>query len=192
DSGLAEPVGIADGYIMSNPVGMMNEPIGFRWPAVIDGLLQRIQNEVRCHAAGGSPTDNALGIGIDYKGHIQPSLPSGHIGEVSDPQSIRAIGHKVTLDQISGACRCAIWHSGTHPFATSDTLDTKATHQAFNRAASPRHAFPIQLLPDLANPIDLEVLLPHTLNIHHELFIPLGPQASQLRIPASGGMSPVG
>src|SRR5690606_41454732 len=95
------------------------------------------------------------------------TLAGRTIGEVSDPQSIRAIGLKVTLDQISGACRCAIWHSGTHPFATSDTLYTKATHQAFNRAARPRHAFPMQLLPDLANPIALEVLLPHTLHTHH-------------------------
>lgn len=39
---------------------------------------------------------------------------------------------------------------------------------------------------------DTKVLFPHTLNIHHELFIPLGSQASQVRIPASGGISPVG
>src|SRR5690606_11799201 len=108
---------------------MVNEPIGVRRPAVIDGLLQCIQYKVCRHATGGLRADDTLDIGLDHEAHIPPSLPSGYIGAVRHPQAIRVIVDEVALDQSPWAGRCAIWHRSTHPFATPDALDTKATHQ---------------------------------------------------------------
>src|SRR5690606_2978893 len=170
---------------------MVNEPIGFRRPAVIDGLLQCIQYKVCRHAAGGSPADDTLGIGINHEGHIQPSLPSGYIGKVCHPQTIRVIGYEVALDQIPWAGRCAIWHCGTHPFATPDALDTKATHQTLHRAAGHCHTFAIQLLPDLAGAVHPKVLLPDALDLDHEALILFGPLAPEFWIAASRGVTPV-
>src|SRR5690606_8440750 len=142
---------------------------------------------------------NVNSSGVLHSKHAQAASPpcrratlAGRtIGKVCHPQAIRVIGDEVALDQTPWAGRCAIWHRSTHPFATPDALDTKATHQTLHRAAGHRHSFPIQLLPNFPSPIDPKVLLPHALDMHHELFIPLGSLASQLRIPASGGMSPV-
>ena len=47
--------------------------------------IQRIQHEVRLHAAADSPAHDAPGIHVHNKGHIQPALPGGDIGEVRHP-----------------------------------------------------------------------------------------------------------
>lgn len=46
DAGFAQAVRIPNRQVLRAPIGMMNQPVGFGRPAVIHGLLQRIQNEL--------------------------------------------------------------------------------------------------------------------------------------------------
>src|SRR5690606_27350308 len=45
DTGFAQAVRMPNGYVLRLPIGVMNKPVGFGRPAIIHGLLQRIQNE---------------------------------------------------------------------------------------------------------------------------------------------------
>jgi hypothetical protein len=50
-------------------------------------------------------------------------------------------------------------------FAAYDALQVQSLHQSFHRAAGCHYAFALELPPDLAHAIDLEVLLPDPLDM---------------------------
>ena len=64
---------------------MVDQSFFRAWPAGVQRLLQRIQNEVGLHRTAHAPAHNASGKDVDDEGYIKPALPGRDIG-VSRPQ----------------------------------------------------------------------------------------------------------
>lgn len=101
---LVQPFGVADADVLTAPVGMVRQGMGC-WLAGIQRLLQRIQHEVRLHAAADPPAHDALGVHIHHEGHVQPALPGGDVGEVRYPQLVGTAGLEVPVDVVQRARR---------------------------------------------------------------------------------------
>jgi hypothetical protein len=60
------------------------------------------------------------------------------------------------------------------------------SHQPLNRAASHRHAFAVELAPNLVGAVGLHVGLPHALDLRHQARVTLGAKRAQRRIALTG------
>ena len=67
-------------------------------------------------------------------------------------------------------------------------MNAKLPHQPFHRAAGHIKAFAAHLVPDLAHPVDLEVLIPDTLHLSAQNLITLGAIRRTIRIAGNGQM----
>jgi hypothetical protein len=54
---------------------VVNQCVGVLGLAVIQGLLQRIQNKVCSHGTALAPAHDPAGINVNHKGHVLPALP---------------------------------------------------------------------------------------------------------------------
>ncbi len=66
--------------ITATMIRLMNQACLSNRPAVVEGLLQGVQNKVRMGGAGGPPSDNPSGEGVDHESHIDEARPCGDIG----------------------------------------------------------------------------------------------------------------
>ena len=57
---------------------------------------------------GELPADDLAAVGVDHEGEEQDALPAAQVGEVGDPEPIRAGGAEVALDQVGPAVRRGI------------------------------------------------------------------------------------
>ena len=62
----------------------MNQAGLSRRPAVVEGLLQGVQNKVCMGGAGGSPSDDPSGEGVDHERHKDEAGPCGDTEPVND------------------------------------------------------------------------------------------------------------
>ena len=116
------------------------------------------------HRSAGLPTDNFPGKGIDDESHIDPPLPSRHIGKICHPELIGPIRAEVTMDKILRARIPLVWNAGPLPFAAPDPLPPLCTHQPLDGAAGHLNPLSAQLVPYLDGSIDLPAYLPDSLN----------------------------
>ncbi len=130
----------------------------------VQGLLQRVENEVSVHGTAHPPADDAAGKNVDNEGDVQPALPSRDIGKVGDPQLIRAVGLELAIDPIQWARGRLVADSGADDLAAPGPLQAKAAHQSLDGATGYRDAFAVQLTPDLVGAVDLQIGLPDPLD----------------------------
>jgi len=71
----------------------------------MERLLQRLKDEIHGHRPTDPPADDAAGEHINDEGHIDEALPSRYVGEVRDPQWIRPLGVKLSVDRVHGVRR---------------------------------------------------------------------------------------
>ena len=74
DTGFAEALRIANRNILCATITMMDQRVAIRLSGV-QGLLQRIQNEIRVHASADAPTDDIAGKDVNDEGDINEALP---------------------------------------------------------------------------------------------------------------------
>jgi hypothetical protein len=60
---FGKALGVADGDVLRSPVAMMNQACLLNRPAVVEGLLQGVQDKVRMGAARRPPSDDPTGEG---------------------------------------------------------------------------------------------------------------------------------
>src|SRR5207248_2916997 len=91
-----------------NPaIAMMNETAALNRSAVMQCLLQGIEDEACMRCPRHAPANDVPGEGIGDKRHVDEALPCGDIGEVRQPQQVgrdarncrftRSAGHGVAL-----------------------------------------------------------------------------------------------
>ncbi len=78
---LLQPFGVAYGNVLTSPVGVARQGIGY-WLAFVQGLFQRILHKVCLHAASDPAAHDAPGVHIHHEGNVQPPLPGGDMREV--------------------------------------------------------------------------------------------------------------
>jgi hypothetical protein len=106
-------------------------------------LLQSIQHQVRPHRSGDTPADDVASENIDDESHVREAAPGRHVGDVSDPQLIRPISHKLALHQVHRPlCRCVRDRCPASP-ASPGTFETEALHQPLYSAAGHLDLLPV-------------------------------------------------
>ena len=85
DTGLDEPLRVADRQVLRAPVAMMHEAATPDRTTLVQGLLQGIQHEAGMSGLGHTPADDATGEDVDHEGHIDEAAPGRDVGEVRDP-----------------------------------------------------------------------------------------------------------
>jgi hypothetical protein len=101
--------------------------------AVVERLIQGIQNKVRAHRVAHASAHDAPRVHVDHEGHVQPALPGADVGEVRDPELVGPIGLEDSIDPVQRAWRLAIADGGAHHLATAHALQAQAAHEPFDR-----------------------------------------------------------
>lgn len=141
--------------------------------AFVQSLLQRIEDEARMRRAADPPSDNPARVGINHKCHINEASPARDIGEVRDPECIRARRLELPINVIERTRRGLVAERGTHRLSADHPLQAHAPHQPVHGTACDREAFPLQLSPDFAYAIDPEVLNKDAVDLHLQPAVPL-------------------
>src|SRR3954463_7837041 len=167
---------------------MVHETATLDGPARVQSLLKRVEHEAGVRRPAHPPADDAPGIGIDHEGHVDEAGPGRDVGEIGDPEHVRARGLKLPIDAIERARRGLIADRGPHRLAPHGPLQAHGPHQARHRAAGDPDPLPAELSPDLADAVDAEVRLIHAPDLDHQCCIPPGARGQPLRISPPGGM----
>ncbi len=144
-------------------------------------LLQRVENEAGVSRAADPPADNAASVGVDHERHVDEARPGGDVRKVRDPQQVRARRPELAVDAVQRAWRGLVADRRLHALAANDALQTHPAHEPCHRAAGHIFALPHQLTPDLADAVDLEVLIEHASNLHAQRCIPLDARRRRVR-----------
>jgi hypothetical protein len=67
----------------------MNETAALDGPAIVERLLQRVEDEAGLGGAGDPPADDPAGEGVDDEGDVDEALPRRDIGEILSANSGR-------------------------------------------------------------------------------------------------------
>jgi hypothetical protein len=157
-------------------------------PALVQGLLERIEHEAGVSGARHPPADDATRIGVDHEGAIDESGPGCDIGEIADPQRVRPRRLELPIDPIERARDSLVTGCGLERLAPDSALQAHGSHQARHRAAGDRDLLPVELAPDLAHAIDAEVRLEHAPDLGLQGRIALGAARQLLRVGSSRDM----
>src|ERR1700733_8557755 len=114
---------------------MVDKDAAMDRPTLMQGLLQRIEDEARMGGAADPPADDPAGEGVDDEGDIDEAGPSRHIGEIRKPEHVRRWGVELSVDMILRARRRLVADRGSHRLAADYPLQTHAPHQPLDRAA---------------------------------------------------------
>ena len=162
-----------------------------------DRHLQRVEDQLGAHAAGGAPAQDPPAEGVDDERHVDEPGPGGHVAEVGHPQCVRPAGVEVALDQICRPDSCRVRLGGAHRAAAVGTAQPEHLHQPLHGAAGHRDAFPVQRQPHLPGAVNAVVLVVHPGDRQHQLLLPqLGrgdpsPGLDRVVVGAGGDRHPV-
>jgi len=154
-------------------------------------LLQRVEHEVCLHGTALAPTHDATAEHVNDEGHIDPALPGRDVGEVRDPQLIGSLSPELPVDAIKWAWRLRVSNGGALRLAPTHPLQALLAHQSLDGATRHGDTLSIELQPDLVCPIDLQVGMPHAVNLRHQACIALGTQRAQGRLTLARCMAPI-
>src|SRR3954452_13803018 len=188
DARRSQALGVANRDILHPPIAMVHEPATLDRPPRVQGLLERVEHEAGVRRPAHPPADDATGIGIDHEGHVDEARPGRHVGEVRDPEHVRARRLELPVDAIEWARRGLVADRGPHRLAPHGPLQAHGPHQPRHRAARHPDPLPAELSPDLPDAIDAEVRLIHAPDLDHQCCIPPGSRGQPLRISPPGGM----
>jgi hypothetical protein len=100
DARRGAPLGVFDRKVLHTAITMMDEAAAPDGPALVQGLLQRVQDEAGVRRAGDTPADNTPRKGVDEEGDIDEAGPGRDVGEVGHPQSVWTRRFELPIDAI--------------------------------------------------------------------------------------------
>src|SRR6188768_2142161 len=71
------------------PRSLLMDEAAAVWPAFVDRLFQRIQDEAGVGCPADPPAHDIAGVDVDHEGHVDEAGPGRDVSEVSDPQLVR-------------------------------------------------------------------------------------------------------
>jgi hypothetical protein len=110
-----------------------------------DGHLERVDDKLGAQVVGDRPADDPAAVAVHHRGQIQPALPGAQIGDVSDPQPVRASGLKVALDEVGRRSDAGHADRGLAATAADQAADLGLAHQALDALAADPDALVAQL-----------------------------------------------
>src|SRR5664279_2570409 len=182
DASFGQALAVADRHVLRTPVRMMNQAAVPLWLTRPERLFQGVEYEVRSHRTADPPAHDAPGEHIDHEGHVQPALPSRHIGEIRNPQLVRSLGPELAMDVIQRTGRLVVTDRRAHHLAAHHAAQALPPHQPLDGAPRHRHALARQLTPNLVRAVDPHIGLPDALDLRHQLVVAPGTRRSQRRV----------
>jgi len=159
DACLGQSLGIFDREVLDAAIAVVDETAAMNGTPIMERLLQRVEDEACMRRPAHPPADDAAGEGVDDEGHVNETLPCGDVGEIRNPQPVRRGSLELAVHPIERAWGGLVGDRRSDRLATNDALQAHCPHKPSNSATGDVEALPLQLLPDLANAIDLEVLI---------------------------------
>ena len=92
-------------------------------PALCNGHLQSVQNQLRTQMIGHGPADDPAAESVKHDAEVEEARTSRHVGDIRYPETVRGSGGKVTVDQVGSRARLSIpprRDGATVPMAGSD------------------------------------------------------------------------
>ena len=153
DAGLGQALGVPNGKILRPAVRVRDQPGTLGGLALVDGLLQRVEHEVRRRAAADAPAHDPPRVGVDDEGDVDEALPGGDVGEVADPQPIRRGRVELPPHAVQRARCSRVLDRRLHGLASHRPAQPHGAHQPLHGAAGDRDALAAELAPDLARAV---------------------------------------
>lgn len=123
---------------------------------------------------------------------MDEALPGGDVGEIADPQHIRPRSPELPVHLVPWTRRGGIADRRFHRLAADHTRKSHLFHQPRRRAPGKIDPLSVELSPDLAHTIDLEILIPHPADLGPQLDVPFGARRQAARVGTASGMRTVG
>src|SRR5690606_4720131 len=190
DAGFGKPLGVPDRQVLRTAIAVMDQLIPFRH-SFAHVLFQYTENQIGPRRTRGPPADDAPGEYVNHEGDIDKATPGRDVGEVRDPQLVRPLGVEVALHLIARTWQCRVRQRGFNRLATCRSPQSHPRHQAFNGATCDIPGFAVQLYPDFAGAVDLEVLQPDTLDLGQQHGVALRSRRQATRFAFSLGVKAI-
>jgi hypothetical protein len=147
-------------------IDVMDQVGDLRTTALVDRLLERVEDEIGPQRRRHAPADNAAGEDVDDEGDVDEAAPRRHVGEVGHPQLVGPGRRKLAIDEIRRPLRGRVASGGHDPRPPAHgALQAHPPHHTLDRATGGANALAPQLFPHLLRAIDLLVSIPHALNV---------------------------
>jgi hypothetical protein len=160
---------------------MVNEIVVDR-AAVMQRLLERVEDEAGLGTARDPPADDPSRESVDHEGHVNEAGPGRDIAEVGDPERIRPADLEVSVDPIERTGCGLVAVRGALRSSPDDALQPHLAHQPGDRAACDLDPFAAELAPHLAHAVDAEVVLEDAPDLTAELGVAPGARRDLGRI----------
>ena len=171
---------------------MVDQSTTVHGPPIMKRLIECIENETRMGSPTCPPTDDAASKGIDYERDVNEALPGRDIREIRKPEHVRRRREEVPVHPVERAWAGLVTDRRADRFATNDALQPHHPHKPSDSAAGDVEALPLQLPPDLAHAIDLEVLIEHPAYLDLQADIAAGAGRQAIHVQALGDVLVVG
>src|SRR5262249_12778465 len=109
--------------------------------------------------------------GIDHHGQVEPAGPGADIGDVGDPQGVRASGGEAPVNEIRGRSLVLTAHRGRAVTAPVGALELGEAHEPGDALAGDPLALSTQLSVDPGRPVDAATHAMNAANPAHEVLI---------------------
>ena len=111
---LRQALGVAQAHVLRSPVRVADEPAAGAGPALMEGLLQGVEDEVRPRRARDAPAHDPAGIGVDHEGDVDKPAPGRDVGKIRDPEPVWLRGLEDAVHSIERAGHGGVRDGGAH------------------------------------------------------------------------------
>ena len=146
---------------MTAAIGVCHEFAGRRL-AEVHGHLEGVEDEVGLEVRGGLPADDHPREDVEHERQVDEPFTRLEVGEVADPQLVRAFGDEAPLNQVGRSRGVLVGDGQPAPLAAGlGAADLVPTHESLDAASWRPDALAAQRFPHTPRPVDAEILLMH-------------------------------
>jgi hypothetical protein len=121
DAGFGEAFGVSDRDVLAAAIGVMDETAAVRRSAIVERLLERIEDEAGMGRAARPPAHDAPCERVDDERDVHEPRPGRDIGKVRDPEHVGRWRAELAVDVITRAWRRSVADRRAHGLPTDDT-----------------------------------------------------------------------
>ncbi len=118
----AQVIGMRDGLVS----GWLSSP---------HGHLQGVDDELGTDVIRDRPAHHASGVRVEHRGEIHLAFTGGMLGDVHHPQSVRALGIELAVDEIIAGLRGRVAAGAAPPPTAIDPLNAGLAHEPLDPLA---------------------------------------------------------
>jgi hypothetical protein len=135
-AGLGESLGVAHCDVLDSLVRVVNQPADVPAGAASgpQALLKGVESQVGAQRAGQLPAEHPPGVDVDDERGVDPAGEGAAVGDVGDPQLVRAGRGEGAFDQVRAQVRTRSRDRGARAFRPAQAARPGRAHQQLQRA----------------------------------------------------------